>query len=1205
MEEPEPEEHSLVLFTDHCSVTTFHSSPGSLDVDDPDVEPPQPPERETRNPATGWVRWTRWLRVIPGIGRLRLLRPGTGAHVGVLVDAFAAFATLDDELSTLEADLILDLLRSAFPDVDHGWLARRLQRAVKNPVPLQTIAAEMKNFLDDTGKLAVGLQLFTLVDAAGRSERSRASFERFMRRLGRPDYGLAILREMRGTEFADSPPFDRLIFGGENADVVLPPAAKDHSFRVYRTGDLILVRNMGPAPLWIRGRSLEPGTFLRMRERQPLVIPGWTLTHDDLVFFLDVGRTANPPSIFIEARDGGFSAERTRSRQSLIRIRFGLTAEVEAFRDTTLRAGGSGPLTKGTVVHCKNHERLSDVKGFSVPLDELRRRAIHAGRRFRLASDRQEYLVSNDPNALSRGDLLLGPKMAPRAVLFIRFDEQRAEGMLELREAEGPVTVDGIPVRGNAPLNDGSLIRLSGSQAVRCRFSEGFLDEERTQIESLVAEDVIHDFAVDARALDNISFEVRRGEMLCIIGPSGSGKSTLLSVLSGQLEPSRGRIRMNGIDLYAHRERLVPFVAHMPQEEALNPQLTVREHLRHATTVRRPALSLAEHERRVDSVLAELGLQPIARRRVGSPGEKTLSGGERSRLNLGQDLGSRAEIFLFDEPISGLSSKDSEHVAETLRSLARDKIVIASLHRPGAPVLRLFDKVLLLDNGGRVSYFGTPQAMVTYFREACAELGISHPAVLAGTPLGADFVFDVLETPLSAIGGGLNPVAARRFPPSFWQERFESVVLVRSLDTSSAPPSKLGETGTVNMLPVPPRPARRFQSFVALFATHFQRSLLSKFRARGTLYSTLLEAPLLAALIGITLRSSAKGSYQFETALHIPAFLFLSATVAMFFGLTNSATEILRDRPLLRRERNCQPGSGLYISAKLCALGLVAAGQCFTYLLVANPILGIRGMLWDHWFWLTLTAWTGTGMALVVSSLVKTERAALTSVPLLLVPQMLLAGALVPYREMNSRLFEGNGAYRERGGTPIPSAFMPLRHSYEAMVVAQATRNPFEFERYRLQRRIEIMKDFDSTIPKDVAERFDLMKKGLRGLMAAGAVDADEAADLVSRITRLAKSGTRLEVETMKVWDEDNPEVRPASEFFVNERIDLLVREAETFRNDYRNKGERNVFLSLKKPLFGTTVDTLEFSAGLQFLIVIGCGAASALILGAQNRRTK
>ena len=136
-------------------------------VDSPSQQKDQPELPQSR---ARWLRKLRWLRAIPGVGRLRALRPGTDAHVGVLVDAFAAFATLDDALSSLEADLILDMLRSAFPEVDHGWLARRLQRAVRNPQPLQGLAAELKDSFDDLEKLALGLQLFTLVDAAGRSE---------------------------------------------------------------------------------------------------------------------------------------------------------------------------------------------------------------------------------------------------------------------------------------------------------------------------------------------------------------------------------------------------------------------------------------------------------------------------------------------------------------------------------------------------------------------------------------------------------------------------------------------------------------------------------------------------------------------------------------------------------------------------------------------------------------------------------------------------------------------------------------------------------------------------------------------------------------------------------------------------------------------------------------------------------------------------
>ena len=1154
---------------------------------------------------------------------MRALRPGTDAQVGVLVDAFAAFAMLNGVLSPVEADLILDMLRSAFPEADHGWLGRRLQRAVRNPRPLQGLASELKENYDETAKLALGLQLFTLVDAAGRSERDRAAFDVFMRRLGHPDFGNAILQEMHNdtTEPSDARlPFERLIFGRENSDVVLPPVAANHEFRVYRAGDLILVRNSGASPLWIRGKSLEPGSFLRMRERQPLLLPGWTLSHEDLVFFLDVKRTGNAPVIYLELRNNGLIAERTRNRQSELKIRFGLEAEVEALRKSELHAGSRDHLERGDVVSCHNHNLLGDESGFSISIDELRKKAAQSGRRFRLTGDRQEYLVSNDASFLAPGDMLLGAKLSPRTLLYIRYDEQQAAGELLVRESNGPILVDDLPVRSSTKLYEGSVIRLSGSQAIRCRFKEGFLDEERTLIESLEVKDLVHNFSPDSRALDHINFDVKRGEMLCIIGPSGSGKSTLLAVLSGQRQPTRGTVNLNGFSLYQKREHLISFIAHMPQEEALNPQLSVREHLRHAVTIRRPALSLAEHERRVDSMLAELGLQSIANRKVGSPGEKTISGGERSRLNLGVDLGSRAEVFLFDEPISGLSSKDAEHVAEALRSLAREKIVIASLHRPGASVLHLFDKVILLDSGGRLAYVGPPVDMIHYFREACEELKIAHPSIGTKSSLGADFVFDVLETPLSAIGGGANTGAARRFPSSFWQERFESVHLMEELQDGSGPISRLGHPSTGERLPLPPQPARRIRSIIAVFATHFLRTFLSKMRSRGALYSTCLEAPLLAALIANTLRSSPEGAYRFSTALHIPAYLFLSATVAMFLGLTNSATEILRDRPVLRRERNCQIGAASYVSAKFMALALVAALQCFTYLIVGNHFLEIEGMLPYHMIWMTLTAWTGTALALVVSSLVKTERAALTSVPLLLVPQMLLAGALVPYSEMNHGLFKNSRDVREYGGVPVPATIMPLRYSYEGMVVSQAVRNPFEVERIRLQRRIDNELRKTSPDTKEGNRRLDTTKSGLTRLLAAGALDKKEAAKLVKRIRRIAAHGTALEVEGIKVWPDNELEARPASEFFVNERIDLLVRQAETFRNDYRNKTDRIVFHSLNKPIPWTNrppsdslkyeeptgeIETQKYCGFTLIGYILACGIATTLIISRQNRQTR
>jgi hypothetical protein len=259
-------------------------------------------------------------------------------------------------------------------------------------------------------------------------------------------------------------------------------------------------------------------------------------------------------------------------------------------------------------------------------------------------------------------------------------------------------------------------------------------------------------------------------------------------------------------------------------------------------------------------------------------------------------------------------------------------------------------------------------------------------------------------------------------------------------------------------------------------------------------------------------------------------------------------------------------------------------------------------------------------MALVVSSMVKTERAALTSVPLLLVPQMLLAGALVPYREMNRGLFQNASDIRERGGVPVPAAIMPLRYAYEAMVVAQAVNNPFEIERLRLQRRIDRVRRLEKPMTPKAEERFEMAKEGLRRLLAAGASNMEEAANLVTRIRRIANSGSRIEVETMKVWPANDPKARPASEFFVNERIDLLVREAETFRNDYRNKERRIVFLALTQPLPWATVtppddgkfteptgevDTQQYCGFILYTIVFVCGIAATLIISRQNRQTR
>ena len=87
-----------------------------------------------------------------------------------------------------------------------------------------------------------------------------------------------------------------------------------------------------------------------------------------------------------------------------------------------------------------------------------------------------------------------------------------------------------------------------------------------------------------------------------------------------------------------------------------------------------------------------------------------------------------------------------------------------------------------------------------------------------------------------------------------------------------------------------------------LFRIWAVRTFLGRVRSRMGLYTMLLEGPVLALLISVTLRASSSPEYTFATALHIPSYLFLATIVAMFFGLTGAASEVLKDRALLKRE---------------------------------------------------------------------------------------------------------------------------------------------------------------------------------------------------------------------------------------------------------------------------------------------------------------
>ena len=1159
-----------------------------------------------------------WGERIPILRHFANSAIGASRHTAGLIDIFASFAALDHKVDRAEAEVALDLLRHAFPEADHGWLARRLHRALASPQAPEKVARALRKELDTDDRVSLGLQLHLLVVASGSHFRGKEAFTKVMRSLRAKEIGTSIIEEMEDRPPSSPLPFDKVIFSTTpDEGVKLPSDGRNFSFCAYRSKDLILIRNTGAEPIWISGSSLAKGQSMRLRPHQNIGLPDWTLSMDDISFFLNSARTEHRRTLYLSENGDQLTAERVRSRHSALKLDFGLNIHATALTETGIHLSSGAPFKLDETYELTMWDRITLENGTETSLEPLRKQAMATGSRFRIDAGRQECLVSNDPSALKRGDVLLSPGLARRVVLKIKFDPKTAEGHLTVISSERAVMINSQPVRSEGKLVDGSLIRLSPNQSVRCRFSENLLDEERTVIHDLHIESLNHHYGTQT-VLNNVEFSAKRGEMLCIMGPSGCGKSTLLSAIAGHLKPNRGHVRLNGVSLYQQRKELASFIASMPQEEALNPQLTVREHLMHASMIRRPHLAHIEHTKRVDTILAELALQPLAHRKVGSPGEKTISGGERGRLNLGLDLSSAAEIFLFDEPLSGLSSKDSEHVAETLHSLSRDKIVITSLHRPGARVLRLFDKVLLLDKGGCVAFFGTPTEMSSYFREASKELHILTPQRMKVQQMGgADFVFDVLETPL--YGQAVRETASiRRFPPTFWQERFEGSQLVDEVARGEIPNRSHLDASAVSSghMSVPTQSKRqRIFEWERLFRTHLYRTIFSKFRNRGTIYSILLEAPLLALLIGVTLRASPEGSYSFHSGLHLPVYIFLTVTIGMFLGLTNSATEILRDLPVFRRERNCRTGTLLYVSAKFVALSLLAALQCAIYTWIGHEMLDICSMFITHWLWMTGTAICGTAMALVISSMVKTERAALSAVPLLLVPQLLLAGALVSFDEMNRGMFQGAASGRAAGAEPVPARIMPLRYAYEGMVISQATENCFERERRKIQADLDPLKaimenrlngDLSQELTPKQSERLNILKESLRRLMAAEATNAAEAKALVAQISRAGRKKTMEKLLAIPPYPEDESiETRPASDFFVNSRTDLLVSKAEMDRVDYRQEKKRSIFLAEWKYWFGKATKTTQACGWLLGAFVTVCLIITSINLQVRKLRVK
>lgn len=585
--------------------------------------------------------------------------------------------------------------------------------------------------------------------------------------------------------------------------------------------------------------------------------------------------------------------------------------------------------------------------------------------------------------------------------------------------------LNGLPVRNDRIylFANGSAVKLpKGAPVYYSDVVAHFMADMVASQISYIARNLEYKFPNGNIGIKDISFSETHGRLIGIMGASGAGKTTLLNVLCGIEPPSNGEVLINNINLHEDRDKLEGVIGLVPQDDLLIEELTVYENLYYNAKLCFKDKSETEIDSLVNKTLQNLGLIDRKDLKVGSPLKKTISGGQRKRLNIALELIREPAILFVDEPTSGLSSRDSENVMDLLRELAlKGKLIFVVIHQPSSEIYKMFDKMIILDTGGFMIFYGNPVEAVMYFKRLDAQINSDVGECQSCGNVNPELIFNIIEARVVDEFG--NYTDNRKVLPHEWHDHYKQLVPYAELKSGEdSPPKNLKIPGWFKQLRI-----------------YTTRDFFSKISNTQYVALSMLEAPILGFILSYIIRyieNPNSNEYIFRVNENIPIYIFMALIVALFLGLTVSAEEIFRDRKILKRERFLNLSRSSYLVSKVIILFAIAAIQALLFIVVANTILGIRDMGFVYWFALFSTAAFANILGLNISASFNSAVTIYILIPLVMIPMMILSGAMFSFDKLNRNVSRIDKV-------PVIAEFMVTKWSYEALMVHQFKDNKF------------------------------------------------------------------------------------------------------------------------------------------------------------------